>query len=308
MTRPLSHIRVLDLSRVLAGPWATQILADLGADVIKVERPGAGDDTRGWGPPWLQGRDGSDTARFGLLPLRQPQQALGHPRHRRSPRARRMVRELARQADVVIENFKVGDLARYGLDYDEPARDQPAPRLLLDHRLRPDRPLCAARRLRLRDPGHGRADEHHRRARRRWPAAAREGRRRHHRRAHRPVRHHRRSSRRSPIASAAATASTSTSRCSTCMVACRPTRSRTTSSRASVRRAARQRPSQHRALPGVPDARRPHHPRRRQRRPVRQVLCKVAGRPELAEDERFRLMSGAHRQPRCADPARRRDR
>jgi crotonobetainyl-CoA:carnitine CoA-transferase CaiB-like acyl-CoA transferase len=111
----LAGIRVLDLSRVLAGPWCTQTLADLGADVIKVERPGAGDDTRGWGPPFLQddeGRDTSDAAYF-----------LGTNRNKRSvtvdiahPEGQALIRELAMQCDVFIENFKVGDMARYGLD------------------------------------------------------------------------------------------------------------------------------------------------------------------------------------------------
>ena len=86
---PLAHLRVLDLSRIMAAPWATQILADLGADVIKVERPGVGDDTRGWGPPFLKDKDGKPTARGRLFPLGQSRQALGHARSRRSPKGRR---------------------------------------------------------------------------------------------------------------------------------------------------------------------------------------------------------------------------
>ncbi len=116
MAGPLSHIRVLDLSRVLAGPWAGQTLADLGAEVIKVERPGAGDDTRGWGPPFLndsEGRPTSDAAYF-----------LAANRGKKSvtidftlPEGQELVRRLAADCDIVLENFKVGGLAKYGLDY-----------------------------------------------------------------------------------------------------------------------------------------------------------------------------------------------
>ena len=111
----LAGVRVLDLSRVLAGPWCTQNLADLGADVIKVERPGSGDDTRGWGPPFLKNHEGEDTAEAAYY--------LGANRNKRSiaidlsrPEGQQLVRELAAKADVLVENFKVGDLARYGLD------------------------------------------------------------------------------------------------------------------------------------------------------------------------------------------------
>lgn len=111
----LEGVRVLDLSRVLAGPWCTQTLADLGADVIKVERPGSGDDTRGWGPPFLPGRDGRDSAEAAYY--------LGTNRNKRSvtidiarPEGQDLVRRLADGCDVMIENFKVGDMARYGLD------------------------------------------------------------------------------------------------------------------------------------------------------------------------------------------------
>ncbi|MBA1197320.1 CoA transferase [Pseudomonas plecoglossicida] len=112
----LSHLRVLDLSRVLAGPWSGQILADLGADVIKVERPGAGDDTRAWGPPFLKDAYGENTSEAAYY--------LSANRNKRSvtidftqPEGQRLVRELAAQSDIVIENFKVGGLAAYGLDY-----------------------------------------------------------------------------------------------------------------------------------------------------------------------------------------------
>lgn len=112
----LSHLRVLDLSRVLAGPWAGQILADLGADVIKVERPGSGDDTRAWGPPFLKDALGENTSEAAYY--------LSANRNKRSvtidftqPEGQRLVRELAAKSDIVIENFKVGGLAAYGLDY-----------------------------------------------------------------------------------------------------------------------------------------------------------------------------------------------
>jgi crotonobetainyl-CoA:carnitine CoA-transferase CaiB-like acyl-CoA transferase len=113
---PLSHVTVLDLSRVLAGPWCTQHLADLGATVIKVERPGHGDDTRAWGPPYLRDAAGGDTSESAYY--------LSCNRGKRSvaidfttPEGRAIVRELALQADVFVENYKVGGLARYGLDY-----------------------------------------------------------------------------------------------------------------------------------------------------------------------------------------------
>lgn len=112
----LAGLRVLDLSRVLAGPWSGQLLADLGADVVKVERPGTGDDTRTWGPPWLQDEDGAATSESAYF--------LSANRNKRSitvdlsrPEGQSLVRQLAAKADVVLENFKVGGLAQYGLDY-----------------------------------------------------------------------------------------------------------------------------------------------------------------------------------------------
>ena len=117
MPGPLSHIRVLDLSRILAGPWAGQVLADLGADVVKVERPGAGDDTRGWGPPFLKDQDGRDTREAGYY--------LAVNRGKRSialdladAKGQRIVCALAANADIVLENFKAGTLTKYGLDYE----------------------------------------------------------------------------------------------------------------------------------------------------------------------------------------------
>jgi crotonobetainyl-CoA:carnitine CoA-transferase CaiB-like acyl-CoA transferase len=116
MSGPLSHVRVLDLSRVLAGPWAGQMLADLGAEVIKVERPGQGDDTRGWGPPFMKDAEGNDTSEAAYF--------MSANRGKRSvtidftkAEGQALVRDLAAKADVVIENFKVGGLKKYGLDY-----------------------------------------------------------------------------------------------------------------------------------------------------------------------------------------------
>ncbi|WP_334179196.1 CaiB/BaiF CoA-transferase family protein [Pseudoxanthomonas sp.] len=113
--RALEGVRVLDLTRVLAGPWCTQVLADLGADVIKVERPGAGDDTRGWGPPFLRDVDGNETSESAYY--------LCANRNKRSltvdistEEGQAVIRRLAMHSDVLVENFKVGDMARYGLD------------------------------------------------------------------------------------------------------------------------------------------------------------------------------------------------
>jgi crotonobetainyl-CoA:carnitine CoA-transferase CaiB-like acyl-CoA transferase len=118
MAGPLAHIRVLDLSRILAGPWSTQILADLGAEVIKVERPGVGDDTRGWGPPYLKDRSGNDTDTAAYY--------LACNRGKRSltldlsnQEGQKIARQLAADSDVVIENYKVGGLAKYGLAYED---------------------------------------------------------------------------------------------------------------------------------------------------------------------------------------------
>ena len=112
----LSHLKVLDLSRVLAGPWCTQMLADLGADVIKVERPGAGDDTRHWGPPFLkdaQGRD-TDQAAYFTACNRNKRSITIDMAH---PEGQALIRQMALGSDILVENFKVGGLAHYGLDY-----------------------------------------------------------------------------------------------------------------------------------------------------------------------------------------------
>ena len=114
---PLSGIRVLDMSRILAGPSSAQLLGDLGADVIKIERPGSGDDTRGWGPPWLKDDQGKET--------RESAYYLCANRNKRSltidftkPEGQKLLKELASRADILIENFKVGGLQQYGLDYE----------------------------------------------------------------------------------------------------------------------------------------------------------------------------------------------
>ena len=118
MAGPLSHIRVLDLSRIMAGPWAGQILADLGADVVKVERPGAGDDTRGWGPPFLKDRSGAETREAGYyLCVNRGKRSITLELDK--PEGQQAVRALAARSDIVLENFKVGTLARFGLGYDQ---------------------------------------------------------------------------------------------------------------------------------------------------------------------------------------------
>jgi crotonobetainyl-CoA:carnitine CoA-transferase CaiB-like acyl-CoA transferase len=113
--KPLAGLKVLELARILAGPWAGQTLADLGAEVIKIERPGAGDDTRAWGPPFVEGEHGErlDAAYFHSCNRGKRSLAVDFER----PEGQDVVRRLAAQADVVIENFKTGGLAKYGLDY-----------------------------------------------------------------------------------------------------------------------------------------------------------------------------------------------
>ena len=124
MAGPLSHIRVLDLTRVLAGPWCGQNLADLGAEVIKVERPGKGDDSRAFGPPWIKDAAGNDTAEAAyFVCANRGKQSVTLDLSK--PEAQQIVRRLAAQSDVLLENYKVGDLARYGLGYDDLAKDNP---------------------------------------------------------------------------------------------------------------------------------------------------------------------------------------
>ncbi|WP_377101797.1 CaiB/BaiF CoA transferase family protein [Rugamonas violacea] len=117
MPKALGHIRVLDLSRVLAGPWCSQNLADLGADVIKIERPGSGDDTRAWGPPYARDGAGVDTSEAAYyLAANRGKRSVTVDIARAEGQA--LLRELVRHCDVVLENYKVGQLKRYGLDYD----------------------------------------------------------------------------------------------------------------------------------------------------------------------------------------------
>ncbi len=115
MPKPLAGLRVLELARILAGPWAGQILADLGADVVKVERKGAGDDTRGWGPPFVQGADGKHIGSAYFHGANRGKRSIEVDFD--SDDGRRIVRKLAARSDVLIENFKVGGLAKFGLDY-----------------------------------------------------------------------------------------------------------------------------------------------------------------------------------------------
>ena len=124
MSGPLAGIRVFDLSRILAGPTATQILGDLGADIIKIERPGAGDDTRKWGPPFVKDKDGKDTHESAYY--------LSVNRNKRSvtldvakPEGQELAKRLIARSDIFVENFKVGDMARYGLAYDQIKYDFP---------------------------------------------------------------------------------------------------------------------------------------------------------------------------------------
>ena len=122
--KALGHIRVLDLTRILAGPWCAQNLADLGADVIKIERPGVGDDTRSWGPPYLRDADGNDTTEAAYY--------LAANRGKRSvtldiasAEGQAIVRDLVKHCDVVLENYKVGQLKKYGLDYESLRQEKP---------------------------------------------------------------------------------------------------------------------------------------------------------------------------------------
>src|SRR5262252_8096231 len=123
MPGPLAGVRVLELARILAGPWAGQILADLGAEVIKVERTGAGDDTRGWGPPFVAAADGGHLGAAYFHGTNRGKRSIELDFE--SDRGRRIVRKLAARSDILIENFKVGGLAKFGLDYKSLAPECP---------------------------------------------------------------------------------------------------------------------------------------------------------------------------------------
>jgi crotonobetainyl-CoA:carnitine CoA-transferase CaiB-like acyl-CoA transferase len=123
MPKPLAGLRVLELARILAGPWAGQLLADLGADVIKVERKGTGDDTRGWGPPFVEGVDGNHIGSAYFHAANRGKRSIEMDFE--SDEGRRIVRKLAARSDVLIENFKVGGLAKFGLDYKSLAPECP---------------------------------------------------------------------------------------------------------------------------------------------------------------------------------------
>jgi len=123
MPGPLSGLRVLELARILAGPWAGQILADLGADVVKVERKGTGDDTRGWGPPFVEAADGGHLGAAYFHATNRGKRSIELDFENED--GRRIVRKLAARSDVLIENFKVGGLAKFGLDYESLAKDNP---------------------------------------------------------------------------------------------------------------------------------------------------------------------------------------
>ncbi len=116
MDKPLAGLKVLELARILAGPWVGQLLADLGADVVKVERPGAGDDTRGWGPPFIEAADGGDLSAAYFHSCNRGKRSIAVDFE--TVEGQRLIRELALHADVVVENFKVGGLKKYGLDFE----------------------------------------------------------------------------------------------------------------------------------------------------------------------------------------------
>jgi crotonobetainyl-CoA:carnitine CoA-transferase CaiB-like acyl-CoA transferase len=123
MAKPLAGLRVLELARILAGPWAGQMLADLGADVIKVERKGRGDDTRGWGPPFVQGKDGRHIGSAYFHSANRGKRSIEVDFE--TEEGRRIIHKLAKRSDVLIENFKVGGLAKFGLDHNSLAPENP---------------------------------------------------------------------------------------------------------------------------------------------------------------------------------------
>ena len=153
---PLSGVTVLDLTRVLSGPFCTMMLADMGARVIKVERPGDGDETRAWGPPFV----GGESAYFLGTNRNKESIALDFKR----PEGRRIIDRLLDQADVVVENFRPGTLARLGLDYASLKDARPKLILRVDLRIRANGPAAIRGRIRRGRAGRRRPDEHHRRS------------------------------------------------------------------------------------------------------------------------------------------------
>src|SRR5438067_151107 len=123
MAGPLAGLRVIELARILAGPWAGQMLADLGADVVKVERKGTGDDTRGWGPPFVEAADGGHLGAAYFHSTNRGKRSIELDFE--AEEGRRIVRKLAARSDVLIENFKVGGLAKFGLDYASLSKENP---------------------------------------------------------------------------------------------------------------------------------------------------------------------------------------
>ena len=143
---PLAGIQILDLTRVLAGPLSAQMLADLGAEVIKIERPGGGDDARAFGPPYLRdpaGKENNNNSFYLCANRGKKSVTVDIAR----PEGQEIVRALAKSADIMMENFKVGDLKRYRLDYEIDPRHQSRYRLLFGDGLRPDRAVQPAPRL-----------------------------------------------------------------------------------------------------------------------------------------------------------------
>ena len=288
---PLAGVRVLELARILAGPWAGQVLADLGADVIKVERSKTGDDTRAWGPPFIEGKDGHLGA------------AYFHSTNRgkrsiecdfESEDGKRIVRKLAAKSDILIENFKVGGLAEVRARLREPRAVLPAADLLLGDRLRPDRPARLARRLRPDGAGHRRLHGTDRHGGRRADARRRAGVGYLHRRLF--------GDRHSGGVAAA--------RAHRQGRLCRYRAGRLDGRRAGepgdelsrLRRRAeahRQCASQHRAVSGVSGSGRPHHHRDGQRLAIRQAL-RCAGRAGACEEPGLSGQQGPAEQSRQA--------
>ena len=285
-SRALAGVKVLDLSRVLAAPLASQCLGDMGAEVIKVERPGKGDECREYGPPFLHRPRRRADRRRRLLPELQPQQASVTV-NLASPEGQEIVRRLAADSDIVIENFKTGALSAIRPRLREPEGDQPAPDLLLDHRLRPDRADGAQAGLRRRVPGHERDDERVGPARR-GPAAADEGRHLHGRHPDQPL------SRSTPYWRRCTTATSADGAGQHIDLA--PARLRAglaVALRHELSRlgrgaaAARQRRLRRHAVADLRLRRPGHLPGGRQRRAVRPLSAASSDRPELAEDPRF---------------------